>query len=50
MYFFVTSIFFSIARLNNWFRMVIDGKLHQDPFAPRLVELLAVQAVVSTEL
>jgi len=36
-----------IQRLNNWFKMVKNGELHRDPFAPRLVELLDVEAVVS---
>lgn len=35
-----------IDRLNNWFAMVENGDLHSDPFAPRLVELLGVEAVV----
>ena len=35
-----------IDRLNNWFAMVENGDLHNNPFAPRLVELLGVEAVV----
>ena len=35
-----------IQRLNHWFAMVKNGALHRDPLAPRLVELLDVEALV----